>query len=68
MTILLIERLQEKIVTIFGSGYVGLVTGACFAEVGNTVCCIDVDSKKVQLLNDGIVPIFERFLATQSRP
>ena len=46
-------------VTIFGSGYVGLVTGACLAEVGNHVLCVDVDTDKVELLNAGGVPIFE---------
>jgi UDPglucose 6-dehydrogenase len=46
-------------VTIFGSGYVGLVTGACLAEVGNNVLCIDVDPGKIALLNSGGVPIFE---------
>ncbi len=46
-------------VTIFGSGYVGLVTGACLAEVGNHVLCVDVDARKIDLLNAGGVPIFE---------
>ena len=46
-------------VTIFGSGYVGLVTGACLAEVGNHVVCVDVDRAKIDLLNGGGVPIFE---------
>ena len=46
-------------VTIFGSGYVGLVTGACLAEVGNHVMCVDVDEAKIALLNSGGVPIFE---------
>lgn len=46
-------------ITIFGSGYVGLVTGACFAEVGNEVICVDIDQRKVDLLNQGIVPIYE---------
>ncbi len=46
-------------VTIFGSGYVGLVTGACLAEVGNHVVCIDVDPHKIALLNAGGVPIYE---------
>jgi UDPglucose 6-dehydrogenase len=46
-------------VTIFGSGYVGLVTGACLAEVGNHVVCVDVDPQKIELLNEGGVPIYE---------
>jgi len=46
-------------VTIFGSGYVGLVTGVCLAEVGNEVVCIDVDQKKIDGLVDGIIPIYE---------
>jgi UDPglucose 6-dehydrogenase len=45
--------------TIFGSGYVGLVTGACFADVGHDVLCVDLDQGKVDDLNNGIVPIFE---------
>lgn len=45
--------------TIFGSGYVGLVTGACLAEVGNDVLCIDIDESKVQKLQRGVCPIFE---------
>ena len=46
-------------VTIFGSGYVGLVTGACLAEAGNHVICVDIDAKKVARLNEGDVPIHE---------
>ena len=46
-------------VTVFGSGYVGLVTGACLAEVGNDVLCIDVDADKIERLNRGEVPIHE---------
>jgi len=46
-------------VTVFGSGYVGLVTGACLAEVGNKVMCVDVDPAKIDLLNSGGVPIYE---------
>ncbi|MBK1702722.1 UDP-glucose dehydrogenase family protein [Thiococcus pfennigii] len=46
-------------ITIFGSGYVGLVTGACLAEVGNQVLCVDVDPEKVALLEGGGVPIYE---------
>lgn len=46
-------------ITIFGSGYVGLVTGACLAEVGNQVLCVDVDINKINLLQQGKVPIHE---------
>ena len=46
-------------VTIIGSGYVGLVTGVCLAELGNDVCCLDVDPKKIDTLNSGEVPIYE---------
>ena len=46
-------------ITIFGSGYVGLVTGACFAEVGNDVLCVDVDSRKIEMLRRGEIPIHE---------
>ena len=46
-------------VCIFGTGYVGLVTGTCLAEVGHDVVCVDVDAAKVEGLNNGIVPIYE---------
>ncbi len=46
-------------ITIFGTGYVGLVTGACLAEVGHTVLCVDVDQRKIDYLKQGIIPIFE---------
>ncbi len=46
-------------ITIFGSGYVGLVTGACLADVGHNVICVDIDANKVAALNAGKVPIHE---------
>ncbi len=49
-------------VAIFGTGYVGLVTGTCLAEVGHQVVCVDVDQDKVNRLNDGIIPIYEQGL------
>src|SRR5271163_2344777 len=46
-------------ITIFGSGYVGLVTGACLADAGNQVVCVDVDVRKIAMLKAGEVPIHE---------
>ncbi|HQX91107.1 MAG TPA: UDP-glucose/GDP-mannose dehydrogenase family protein [Thermomonas sp.] len=46
-------------VCIFGTGYVGLVTGTCLAEVGHDVVCVDIDAGKVERLNAGVIPIFE---------
>src|ERR1041385_5210847 len=46
-------------VTVVGTGYVGLVTGACLADAGNTVFCLDLDARKIGMLNDGKIPIFE---------
>ncbi|GIZ52857.1 UDP-glucose dehydrogenase family protein [Noviherbaspirillum aridicola] len=46
-------------ITVIGTGYVGLVTGTCLAEVGNDVLCLDVDTAKIAMLNDGRIPIYE---------
>ncbi|WP_404359622.1 UDP-glucose dehydrogenase family protein [Methylotuvimicrobium sp. KM1] len=46
-------------ITVFGSGYVGLVTGTCLAEVGNDVICMDIDETKIEKLKQGIIPIYE---------
>ena len=46
-------------ITVFGSGYVGLVTGACLADVGHSVICIDIDKQKIDLLKNGVIPIYE---------
>ena len=46
-------------ITMFGTGYVGLVTGTCFAEMGNTVLCVDIDADKIAALQAGRIPIFE---------
>ena len=44
---------------MIGTGYVGLVSGVCFADLGNNVICVDKDSKKINLLTEGRIPIYE---------
>ncbi len=46
-------------ITVIGTGYVGLVTGTCFADLGNKVCCLDVDESKIKTLQEGGIPIYE---------
>jgi len=50
-------------IAVIGTGYVGLVTGTCFAETGNDVICVDVDARKIEMLQQGTVPIYEPGLA-----
>ncbi|MFN5324795.1 MAG: UDP-glucose dehydrogenase family protein [Bacteroidota bacterium] len=49
-------------ITVVGTGYVGLVTGTCFAEMGNQVICVDIDQKKVEAMQQGRIPIYEPHL------
>ena len=51
-------------ITVIGTGYVGLVTGACFSKMGNKVYCVDIDEKKIEGLKNGVLPIFEPHLRT----
>ena len=46
-------------ITVIGAGYVGLVTAACLADLGNDVICVDIDKTKISKLNRGMVPIYE---------
>jgi UDPglucose 6-dehydrogenase len=53
------QGVEHMRIAIFGTGYVGLVTGTCLAEVGNDVICVDVDASKVERLQRGEIPIYE---------
>ena len=59
-TCALLYKLREIMnIVMIGTGYVGLVSGVCFSELGNNVVCVDKDKKIIDNLNSGIVPIFE---------
>lgn len=51
-----------KRIAVIGTGYVGLVSGTCFAEVGNSVVCCDIDAEKIRGLSAGVMPIYENGL------
>jgi len=53
---------QQTVIAVVGSGYVGLVSAACFAEIGHRVICVDNDEEKVRVLKDGGIPIHEEYL------
>lgn len=54
-------------IAVVGTGYVGLVSGTCFAETGNNVICVDIDKNKVERMRNGEVPIYEPGLETLLR-
>ena len=50
---------MDGVITVIGTGYVGLVSGACLAEIGNSVICADIDTRKIELLRNNVMPIYE---------
>ncbi|MDP2135854.1 MAG: UDP-glucose 6-dehydrogenase, partial [Sulfuritalea sp.] len=54
-------------ITVIGTGYVGLVSGTCLADVGNDVLCLDLDAVKIRILNEGGIPIYEPGLEAMVR-
>jgi len=54
-------------ITVIGTGYVGLVSGTCLADVGDDVLCLDVDANKIRILNEGGIPIYEPGLEAMVR-
>ena len=55
-------KMKKYKIAVAGTGYVGLVAGACFAERGHQVICVDVDEKKVETMKQGICPIYDQDL------
>ena len=53
------DAVQSRSIAVVGTGYVGLITGACLADLGHQVVCYDINEPKIHLLNNGIIPIYE---------